>query len=64
MRKKCKWYYVCPIRRFETQGKLDGSWAGNYCMGDFKKCVRYHMEERGEWHPDNMLPDGTIDKRL
>jgi hypothetical protein len=22
------------------------------------------MEERGQFHPDSMLPDGTIDKKL
>jgi len=22
------------------------------------------MEEKGKYHPDNMLPDGTIDEKL
>jgi len=26
--------------------------------------VRNKMEEEGLYHPDNMLPDGTIDKDL
>jgi hypothetical protein len=33
-------------------------------MGDNKKCVRYQMEENGRPHPDNMLPDGSIDQSL
>ena len=64
MDKKCKWYDACPLRRFEMQGKLEESWIRSYCMGDFEKCVRYRMEERGEYHPDTMLPDGTTDTRL
>lgn len=26
--------------------------------------LRYHMEENGKTHPDYMLPDGTLDKKL
>jgi len=36
----------------------------NYCKGDWSKCVRYEMEETGHYHPDNMLPDGSIDDDL
>jgi hypothetical protein len=29
-----------------------------------KDCVRYQKEERGEYHPDNMLPNGEIKEDL
>ncbi|MFW5961462.1 MAG: uracil-DNA glycosylase [bacterium] len=60
----CKWYQVCPIKRYHEQGKIDEKWVENYCHGDNESCVRYQMEERGEYHPDNMLPDGTIAEDL
>ncbi|MGQ4915259.1 MAG: uracil-DNA glycosylase [Candidatus Asgardarchaeia archaeon] len=56
----CKWFPVCPIRKFVEEGKLDRKWIEEYCKGNFKKCVRYQMEEKGIPHPDNMLPDGQI----
>ena len=45
-------------------GKLDKKWIELYCKGDWESCIRYQMEERGEPHPDWMLPDGSIDERL
>ncbi len=60
--KECKWFSVCPMKRFYEQGKLDKKWIEKYCKGDWSSCVRYRMEERGEYHPDSMLPDGTIRK--
>ena len=60
----CKWYFCCPIKRQVEEGLIDPSWTGNYCLNDggFKRCVRYEKQERGEAHPDNMLPDGSIAK--
>jgi len=52
------------MKIFYEQGMLDRSLIENYCFGDNKRCIRYIMEERGEWHPDNMLPDGRIDASL
>ncbi len=60
----CKWYQVCPMKRYYEKGRLAKKWIDNYCKGDNKSCVRYQMEERGEPHPDWMLPDGTLDKSL
>lgn len=60
----CKWYPVCPIRRFYENGKLDRKWVELYCKGDWESCILYQMEENGEPHPDFMLPDGSIDERL
>ncbi len=63
-RKICKWYEVCPMKRFYDEGKLEEKWIECYCKGDYKSCVRYQMEERGEPHPDNMLPNGEIREDL
>ena len=60
----CEWYNVCPLKRFYEQGKLDKKWVENYCFSNNLKCLRYKMEEQGEYHPDNLLPDGTIDESL
>ena len=62
--KVCKWYSVCPLKRFLEQGSLDKEWVKHYCRDDFSKCERYNLEEQGIYHPDNMMPDGTIDKNL
>lgn len=57
----CKWFNSCPLRMFEKQGKLDCKWKNDYCdtKDNFKNCKRYQMVERGESHPDNLMPDGT-----
>jgi uracil-DNA glycosylase family 4 len=56
---ECKWYPVCPMKRFYENGILDGKWVELYCKGDWRSCVRYNMEENGAYHPDWMLPDGS-----
>ena len=60
----CKWLNVCPLRRFEKQGKLNLKWKKQYCEGNFIKCKRYEMAEKGIPHQDSMLPDGTVDEKL
>jgi hypothetical protein len=62
----CKWYHVCPLRIFERQKKIGSRWADEYCRSDrnWENCRRYQLEEEGNFHPDNMLPDGTIDEKL
>ena len=60
----CKWFDVCPLKRFYKQGKLNKKWVEGYCWGDYSKCIRYKMEEEGSYHPDNMMPDGTIERKL
>ncbi len=52
------------MKRFYEKGLLDISWVQEYCRGNWKECERYKMEEAGKAHPDNMLPDGTIDENL
>lgn len=62
----CKWYPLCPLRRFERAELLDERWAEAYCKTDdqWKTCRRYQLEEAGQYHPDNMMPDGSIDDNL
>ena len=60
----CKWFVVCPMKRFYEEGKLDKKWIELYCKGDWESCVRYQMEEKGELHPDWMLSDVSIDEEL
>ena len=63
-KESCQWYDACPLKRFYEQGELDKKWIEEYCWGNYSKCARYKMEEQGIYHPDNMMPDGTIDERL
>ena len=60
MKKECYWYPVCPMKRFYEAGQLEERWILDYCHGDPSKCVRKKLEEAGEYHPDNMLPNGEI----
>jgi uracil-DNA glycosylase family 4 len=62
--KDCKWFPVCPMKRYYVEGKLGKEWIERYCKGDWESCKRYQLEERREVHPDWMLPDGTIDENL
>ena len=61
---QCKWFPVCPMKRYYEAGRLDEYWIKNYCKGNNKSCKRYIMEEAGQYHPDWMLPDGTLDESL
>lgn len=61
---ECKWFVMCPMKRFYETGRLERKWIELYCKGDWKSCVRYEMEEKGHYHPDWMLPDGTLDENL
>ena len=62
----CKWIDICPLRRFEKEGKLNNEWKDKYCKSEdnWKNCVRYQMDKQGTIHSDNILPDGTVDKNL
>lgn len=60
----CKWFPVCPMKRFYDEGRLEKKWIELYCKGDWVNCVRYDMEEKGYYHPDWMLPDGSMDENL
>lgn len=60
----CKWFSICPMKRFHESGRLAGKWIDGYCLGDWTRCVRYALEAEGRFHPDWMLPDGTLDPGL
>lgn len=62
--RECKWYQFCPMKTYYERGFLDKRWIELYCKGDWESCVRYNMEEKGELHPDYMLPDGSLNKNL
>jgi hypothetical protein len=64
MKKVCKWFYSCPIKRFVEEDKLERDWIEKYCLVGNKDCERYKMEEKGINHPDNMLPNGEIREEL
>ena len=61
---ECPWFPVCPMNYFRAEGKLSDEQIDTYCKGDWIACKRYEMEQKGIYHPDNMLPDGTIDENL
>ncbi len=52
------------MKRFYEQGLIDKKWIEDYCFIANGDCVRKSMEESGLAHPDNMLPDGSIDSSL
>ncbi len=56
----CKWYNVCPLRRFERLGLINDEWRRRYCEGDYTNCERYKEEKTGVPHSDELLPDGTF----
>ena len=60
----CKWFSLCPMKRFYETGRLERKWIESYCKGDWRNCIRYDMEEMGHYHPDWMLPDGSLDENL
>lgn len=62
--KQCKWFPVCPMKFYWEQGKLNEYWIDNYCHGNWEACIRYQKEEAGIYHPDNMFPNGEVDKNL
>ncbi|KPL09472.1 MAG: uracil-DNA glycosylase [Bacteroides sp. SM23_62] len=60
----CKWYSMCPMKRFYEAGRLERKWIELYCKGIWQNCVRYEMEELDHYHFDWMLPDGSPDENL
>ena len=63
-KKICKWFNVCPMKYYWEKGILEPKWIEQYCKGEWKNCIRYQKEEKGVYHPDNMLPNGSIDHKL
>lgn len=52
------------MKRYYEEGLIDRKWVDEYCMDHWDLCKRYWKEEKGEYHPDWMMPDGTIDEAL
>ncbi len=61
---ECKWFPICPMKRYYEAGALKREWIEMYCRGDWRNCIRYELEEQGHYHPDWMLPDGSLDVTL
>lgn len=65
MKKKiCKWYSVCPMKRFYEQGKLDKKWVEDYCFRNGENCKRLEAFQKGIPHSDYMLPNDKVDESL
>lgn len=60
----CKWFSMCPLKRLYDEDMLEPKWIELYCKGLWSTCVRYQIEENGSYHPDWMLPDGSLDEDL
>lgn len=62
----CKNFDICPLRRFEKESKIDDKWKNEFCSTNksWINCIRYQETEKGIPHPDNKMPDGSIDKSL
>ncbi len=58
--KRCIWQPSCPVYLRFKRGEIPSYWVDNYCFVGNKNCIRYQMEERGEYHSDYMLPNGEI----
>ncbi len=52
------------MRRYHEKGLIEPEWIYRYCKGENKTCIRYQMEESGQYHPDYMMPDGSIRESL
>lgn len=52
------------MKFYWEQGEIDESWVQQYCFDNWPICIRYQKEEVGIYHPDNMMPDGQINKNL
>jgi hypothetical protein len=60
----CKWFQTCPLKSYFEKQKIDINWIEDYCFGDYVNCERYKLEEKGAYHPDNMMCNGTIREDL
>ena len=61
---RCIWFDYCPIPEFTMEEKISIQWKKFFCDVGSPFCKRYQLENIGRYIPDNMLPDGTIRKRL
>jgi hypothetical protein len=52
------------MKKYLERGVLEKRWIDEWCKGNWEKCIRYKMAENGEYHPDWMLPDGSINDQL
>ena len=62
----CKWFDVCPLRHFEKKNLIDNHFRLEFCESEdnWRTCARFIAEKKGREHPDNLLPDGHVNKSL
>ena len=58
----CQWYSVCPLRRLESENKINDQWKKKYCLSEnyWRHCRRYQSAAIGQSDSDLMLPDGSF----
>ncbi|MDD2352532.1 MAG: uracil-DNA glycosylase [Candidatus Caldatribacteriota bacterium] len=62
--KICPWFYCCPIKVYVERQLIEKKWTEQYCKLKYWRCIRKKMQDKNQYHPDNMLPDGTINTQL
>lgn len=56
----CPYSEKCPIyNQFCTETAKDAVVAV-FCKGDFEKCLRKQIRDKGEAVPEKLLPDGQL----
>lgn len=54
----CKYLDKCPIYKHFKTKVASTIYRMQYCEGDFSKCQRYIMREKGQTPSECLLPDG------
>jgi len=52
---------ISPVERDYDRGVPGYRWIDEYRRFEWRRCARFRMEERGEYHPDWMPPEGSLD---
>ena len=61
---KCPNMESCRLYPLFTLAGTLNVWKTNYCSSAFEKCVRYQRSVEAKPVPDNLLPNGTLLKRV
>jgi hypothetical protein len=55
---------TCSMFKIFTLAGTLRIWQDNYCRGEYKRCARFESVCSGSGVPDNLLPNGTLLKKL
>lgn len=58
-KKVCPNIEKCPMYKKFTSDRVKRMYINYYCEGDFERCQRKKIRDRGEVPPDALLPDGV-----